>query len=306
MMDIPFPFNQVSPLNHFLFFSPFSINFVFSIHFWFLSPIILLSRPPPPPLPKSQPPILLSVGGNNTVENHDYDDDDDLTTKKEKDDGIILVNGTSNDGESGTKCRSLQVEKDKDFKSHRGVRGKTCATVSGIEEQVRKEEEVNEVSKSDHIGHVKESQQEVPVIVPKCVSNETSNVWFRSDLSRAAAEEHLLSNDLPDGSFVIRPGASSHTFPYSLSLLFGGKVYHLNIRKVIENHEQSCPSSGSSRQMFSLGKSTITPGRCFESLEQLVQFYANKPLLLVSTRNKQPEISQGSEDRRKQVKLLLL
>lgn len=252
--------------------------------------IIIISRPPPPPLPKSQPPILLSVGcANDSIQ--------------KSDDGITV----HDDGESGTKScntlRSLRVEKDKDLKSQQGRMDEIkCTTVSGKEQ----EKKVEEVSNSDQ---VKESQQEVPVNVPNVKKNQNQYVWFRPDLTRAAAEEHLLSNNLPDGSFLIRPGASSHTFPHSLSLLFDGRVYHLNIRKVMENHEESCPSSGSTREMFSLGKGTnvTPPGRCFETLEQLVQFYANKPLLLVSTRNRQQQnnISQGS-DRRKQVKLLQL
>lgn len=244
-----------------------------------------------------------------------------------RDDGIQVT------GESGSKCvmQSLRDDFDRknDEKNEKEIskeilkeiskesqqgggrkmeEDKKCITVSG--------EQGEKVSNSD--GHVKSEslqEQEVSVIVPK-EENEPSKkkniVWFRPDLTRAAAEQHLLSSpdELPDGSFVIRPGASSSTYPYSLSLLFGGRVYHVNIRKVIENHESSCPSSGSSKEMFSLGKGTTiaAPGRCFESLQQLVQFYANKPLLLVSTRNSKQEMSQGSDiiDRRKQVKLLLL
>lgn len=259
------------------------------------------TRPPPPPLPKSLPPILLPVGGTNEY----------CGTKR--DDGIEVT------GESGSKCvtqslrddsRRKNDEKEKESQQEGGRRmeeEKKCITVSG--------EEGEKVSNSDdHVKSESLQQQEVPVIVPKEeseLSKKKSIVWFRPDLTRAAAEQHLLSSpdELPDGSFVIRPGASSSTYPYSLSLLYGGRVYHVNIRKVIENHESSCPSSGSSREMFSLGKGTIAaPGRCFETLQQLVQFYANKPLLLVSSRNSKQEMSQGSDiiDRRKQVKLLLL
>lgn len=96
--------------------------------------------------------------------------------------------------------------------------------------------------------------------------------WFRSDLTRAAAEKYLSAPDRTEGFFVIRPG-SSPIFPFSLSLLSEGRVYHLNIRK----HD------GVSKTSFSLGKSPS--GRVFDSLKDLVSHYTNKPLLLVSTKH---------------------
>jgi len=96
--------------------------------------------------------------------------------------------------------------------------------------------------------------------------------WFRPDLTRAAAEKYLFAPDRTEGSFVVRPG-SSPIFPFSLSLLSEGRVYHLNIRK----HD------GVSKTCFSLGKSPT--GRVFDSLKDLVSHYTNKPLLLVSTKH---------------------
>lgn len=106
-----------------------------------------------------------------------------------------------------------------------------------------------------------ESSYEVPV---------DSCPWFRPDLSRSDAEKHLSSFDaLCDGYFVIRPGGSA-LYPFSLSLLHDGRVYHLNIRS----------DAGS----YSLGKGTS--GRVFSNLKHLVLHYANKPLMLVSSKCK--------------------
>ena len=107
-----------------------------------------------------------------------------------------------------------------------------------------------------------ESSYEVPV---------DSCPWFRPDLTRSEAEKYLLSLDsLSDGCFVIRPGGSV-LYPFSLSLVHGGRIYHLNIRA----------DAGSS---YSLGKGTS--GRVFPSLKYLVLYYANKPLMLVSSKCK--------------------
>lgn len=116
--------------------------------------------------------------------------------------------------------------------------------------------------------------------------------WFRPDLSRADAERHLLSG-LTEGSFVIRLGSSCH-FPYSLSLLYGGRVYHLNIRKA---------ASGSSSYSLGKGTSLSTPSRTFDSIRELILYYANKPLLLVSGRKTAAESFDPKT--RKEVKLLL-
>lgn len=94
--------------------------------------------------------------------------------------------------------------------------------------------------------------------------------WFRPDLTRIEAEKFLLSSSLPDGSFVIRPGGSI-LYPYSLTLLSDGRTYHLNVRKV--------PGFDA----YSLGKGSN--GRSFDSLKSLVEYYSDKPLLLVSNKN---------------------
>lgn len=94
--------------------------------------------------------------------------------------------------------------------------------------------------------------------------------WFRPDLTRIEAEKFLLSSSLPDGSFVIRPGGSI-LYPYSLTLLSEGRTYHLNVRKV--------PGFDA----YSLGKGST--GRSFDSLKSLVEYYSDKPLLLVSGKN---------------------
>lgn len=116
---------------------------------------------------------------------------------------------------------------------------------------------------------------------------ESRYPWFKPDMTRTQAEKFLESlvsskddvNDdlLNSGHFVIRPGHSSSLFPYSLSLYSGHRVYHLNIRR----HESGGGIDGRSPS-FSLGKSSS--GRLFDNLNSLVNYYSNKPLLLVSTK----------------------
>jgi hypothetical protein len=125
------------------------------------------------------------------------------------------------------------------------------------------------------------SSYEIPI--------ESRYPWFKPDMTRNQAEKYLESlvsasheiNDdstVQEGYFVIRPGHSSSLFPYSLSLFSGHRVYHLNIRR----HECGGGIDGRSPS-FSLGK---TPsGRLFDTLNSLVNYYSNKPLLLVSTKN---------------------
>lgn len=116
-----------------------------------------------------------------------------------------------------------------------------------------------------------ESSYEVP---------DDSCPWFRPDLTRSQAEQFLLSLDSEsEGYFVVRPGGSAQ-YPYSLSLLHEARVCHLNIRSV--SGSESC---------YSLGKGDS--GRVFSNLKNLVLYYANKPLILVSSKSK-PESNQNN------------
>lgn len=116
-----------------------------------------------------------------------------------------------------------------------------------------------------------ESSYEVP---------DDSCPWFRPDLTRCQAEQFLLSLESEsEGHFVIRPGGSAQ-YPYSLSLVHEARVCHLNIRSV-----------GGSVSCYSLGKGDS--GRVFSSLKNLVLYYANKPLILVSAKSK-PESNQNN------------
>lgn len=105
---------------------------------------------------------------------------------------------------------------------------------------------------------------------------------FLADLFIFLIAEKLLAS-AADGVFVVRRARrAGAAFPFSLSVAYATRCYHLPIRH----------TDGETSVRYSLGKGTAfgsgvgsRSNRAFDTLDELVRFYMEQPLLLVTAKD---------------------
>ncbi|XP_038641383.1 B-cell linker protein-like isoform X2 [Scyliorhinus canicula] len=112
----------------------------------------------------------------------------------------------------------------------------------------------------------------VPIRKPIGKQNLLSNSWYASMCDRKAAEAVLYENG-KDGAFLVRPSSGcGRNQPYTLAVLYKGKVYNIPIR-LIEGSNQ-----------YVLGKEKAGEMR-FHSVQGMIDNYQHNTLILIDQQN---------------------
>ncbi|XP_051896713.1 B-cell linker protein-like [Pristis pectinata] len=96
--------------------------------------------------------------------------------------------------------------------------------------------------------------------------------WFANKCDRKTAEVALHENG-KDGAFLVRPSSRcNRNQPYTLAVLYRGKVYNIPIRcDETSNH-------------YILGKEKAGE-KPFKNLPEMIEFYQQKSLILINEQN---------------------
>ncbi|XP_062307126.1 SH2 domain-containing protein 6 [Osmerus eperlanus] len=97
--------------------------------------------------------------------------------------------------------------------------------------------------------------------------------WFAGDCDRKTAEDRLLRIN-KDGAFLVRHSkAQSSGQPYTLAVLYKGKVYNIPVRYLEET------------RVYALGKEGKKNEEFFSSLQDIISYHKNNQLLLIDSKS---------------------
>ncbi|XP_031426033.1 B-cell linker protein [Clupea harengus] len=107
--------------------------------------------------------------------------------------------------------------------------------------------------------------------------NEESNLegreWFAGNCDRRGADDLLLRIS-KDGAFLVRRSSAQNARqPYTLVVLYRQKVYNIPVRYIEETHG------------YALGKEGKKNDEVFSSLQEIISYHKNNPLLLIDSKS---------------------